>query len=732
MPNLEDLTSQSSGPFWAWLSAQHLDESWGPEMCRPEYLSLERRLSFDKDFLLLGEIAEVVSTPADGTEKWYVDARGARRRVMQDRKNEQRSSLVTHLPQRAILVTRGWASAPNVHYWNQGIFRGDGAASEIFWVLQSHSEESIAWLQRELTREDGLLQLRRATAGSLMPHLTREALLNIRVRRLSVEERELANHVVLDSTREHVSSLRSRNVRRPFILTGQTFEERINQFERYLEVEGLFVRNDAFFVEPATGSRGSNLFAVRPILSAESFDPAVNLLKPQDDPEVKAKWRAWFWDASDLETHRVFNSLSSRDELPAHLLVRTVAKRPPAVLDNLRSMYLLPQFGAFRDAVLPNLQAGEGVEEQVWCDIWSRIQEVAVPTATDKDLSATAVKRNGFSSFESEQSIFDWARAVYRPALVLKVRRVGAIVGAYLLFGDDQLDDYAAVYSKLDDIGIVLADVLLAPSELIEEATRRESLRRLSWVMHQLNGPVGRANNALEDVQEFLGRRPEIGEFLVPSEEKAKRRSRMPGSAGLERQTLAARLQDAMKAVADVRKIAYQVRRLKRVQGDLPKTVFGLGELLRRQSSYCPDRVPELDLQINGSDDLRVFGNQESIGEAIEEVLNNACRELCEHDLPIPVIQVKWWAADNDGWFSISDNALPVDQRLIVEPFEEDASTYSRSGRGSGLGLAIVRETLRAHGGNCSLSENIDENGRLPGVTFTAHFPIQLKFASKE
>jgi len=310
MLNPENLLSQGSGT-WAWLSAQHLSESWTAEMCRPEYLSLEARLSSTTDFLRLRDLVDIVfSTESHGRERWYVDARGPRRRFGQGTAHDESSLLVSHLPEQAILVTRSWATAPAIRYWDQGIFRGDGAASEILWVLKSRNEEPIAWLQRELTSEDGLLQLKRATAGSLLPHLTKEALLNIRVRNLSKREREIANRIVLDSTREMVSSLRTKNVRRPFVLTGQTFEERISQFEEYLEVEGLFSRSDAFFVESATGNRESNLFAVRATRSAEKVDSSINLLAAQDDSAVNLKWRTWFWDDSDPESHRIFNCLS--------------------------------------------------------------------------------------------------------------------------------------------------------------------------------------------------------------------------------------------------------------------------------------------------------------------------------------------------------------------------------------------------------------------------------------
>jgi signal transduction histidine kinase len=128
-----------------------------------------------------------------------------------------------------------------------------------------------------------------------------------------------------------------------------------------------------------------------------------------------------------------------------------------------------------------------------------------------------------------------------------------------------------------------------------------------------------------------------------------------------------------------------------------------------------------------------VWCNLEILNEALVEVLNNACRELKERRVPEPVVVIKAWCTDSVAWLTIRDNALPNDQQLLSNPFDEDASTYSKHGRGSGLGLAIVRETFRTNGGSCALRANRGPDGsREAGVTFEASLPVYVSTKSRE
>jgi signal transduction histidine kinase len=241
--------------------------------------------------------------------------------------------------------------------------------------------------------------------------------------------------------------------------------------------------------------------------------------------------------------------------------------------------------------------------------------------------------------------------------------------------------------------------------------------------MHQLNGPIGRATNAAEDLDAFLKNTPEIAARLVPDEHKAEARAAMRGE-DIQHFTFATRLGELTKAIGDIRRLTYQIRRLRRVQGDLQKQKCDLAELLRLKATECTQQVHGLRISAENPS-VFTLGNVEILNEAFSEVLNNACRELKEHEIAQPTITIQVWAEDGNAKISISDNAFPVGQHLISNPFDEDASTYVKQGRGSGLGLAIVRETFRTHGGSCQLLENRDGQGsRVAGVTFQASLPV--------
>lgn len=314
---------------------------------------------------------------------------------------------------------------------------------------------------------------------------------------------------------------------------------------------------------------------------------------------------------------------------------------------------------------------------------------------------------------------------IFRPAVALKVFRPDEVAGVYVLFGPDQVEDPDGARALLAGYGERLSEVLSQPAEIIDDAARRELLRRLSWVMHQLNGPIGRATNAAEDLDAFAKRFPEVATRLIPDEERAKARAEMRGE-DLERFTFATRLGELAKAIADIRSLTYQICRLKRAQGDLSKQRCDLAKLLRSTATGCSQQVHGLKLEADGCDEpVIVSGNAESLCEAFTEVLNNACRELREQEAQQPTIALSIYSADGVARLAIRDNALPVRQQLIANPFDEDASTYAKEGRGSGLGLAIVRETFRRHGGSCRLFENRLEDGtREAGVTFDASLPL--------
>jgi signal transduction histidine kinase len=744
----------TTGTFWVWLPARRLESSWHPSVFAPQFLGLDETLeSSDRDFIPLANFVEAISERARDLSslRWRAAVRSGRTVIQERAAFPAGTQEGVLLPSEAIAVAKQWVGADGIRYWHHELFPGGGTAREGVWVLKGRDSDTIAWLQRELTTRLSLLQLQRLVVGSALGHIPLEGLMDIRIRRIPVEQRIELSREVKEETRRHSAEQRHKTLQesyghdiKPFLLTARTFEERLTQFEEFIRVEGLFSSSSAFFVEASTQDPSADLFIVRPLrgsrLSNEDA-PRKVILEPQDDLAINAKWRDWYWSTEHAEMCGVFNSLVSDLELPPHLLIR-MANPQSRFLNSLpQSHCLLPAFSTFRNTIEAHGRDDhwdlDEVGHQIAAD-WTRLHSDEKRQPVLRRLAKTYAlgRSDSFQVLAHHPGftgdLLSWLRSIYRPALALKVIRDETVAGVYILLGDDQLEDASAAYARLEAYGLRLAEILSPPSDLVDEATRRESLRRLSWVMHQFNGPIGRAVTALEDLQEFCEANPTIADRLIPNEEIAQRQARSTGES-VDSFSVANTISHALKNVNDIRRLTYQIRRLRRAQGDLPRTRFSLARLVGRCVREACTRGPALVPTFQIDESCEVTANEETVADAIAEVLNNSFRELREQRVEQPSITTRVWMETGDVHFTIEDNALPVDQQLIRDPFKEDASTYARSGRGSGLGLAIVYETFRAHGGSCDLTGNRDAMGnRLPGVTFKGSLPLPGQLPNEE
>jgi signal transduction histidine kinase len=688
-------------------------------MFRPEYIDLDRHIAGSSGFERLGDLMEIVSpSQPSGNAKWHVDTNGIRRGAEIGTSSASTPQSITQLPNEAILISKGLIGVPEVRYWNSSVFHGDATASWNYWVLRDRTGTGCGWIFRQLRSKYSQLQLQRASLGTLSSNLSTADVMDLRVKCIADQDRPEINKAVIAEHESEAASLLSQRLSRPFFLTGRTFEERMRQFEKFLESEAWFTPEEAFFIEPATRNRDSDLFRVRPIRSP---GPRLTRFVPQDTPSASEEWKSWFWDTSKATRHRVFNSFVTTDELPSQLLA-CIVPYPEMIAAQARSV-LLPAFSTFRNTVLPIIEADVGVEDQVWVEVWEDLQSNLTmshpvgPLAPSRFDTATGQESPDFAA-----RLFDWSRSAYRPLIAIKVMRDDAVFGVYILVGKDQLADRLQSFAELDDLGIILSDVLHPPSDLVDEATSRESLRRLSKVMHQIKGPLGRVLNALSEVRQFLADHPDIAVQYVVPEEEAKKFARMPGG-NLAGKTLAGRLEIAEKAACDAKRVSDQLIQLRRVQAKLSdtKTWTSLSKLLRNCVRSCQEAHQDIDFRVSDLGDWMANCDAGQLGYAIDEVLNNSVRELRVRKRERPFIEVSCGRQGNQLWLAISDNGLPETIDLTRNPFEECISTYESDGLGTGLGLTIVRETFLSHDGDCSLQPNFSDEDRILGVTFYAH-----------
>lgn len=722
----------SEGGHVSWISADALAQSWLPVHFAPRFLDLDKQ--FDArpgEFVRVGDIATVARLWPVGAEQpsWHVVRQGELLGVLAATGASDGLAL---LPDECVvvhpLVLRDQIATA---FWSSPLMGGAGATHSTAYALVSKGADDIAWLDAALKDRSAGLQLERAAAGGLVPLVRREDLLNVRIRNLPRSERELLSRRI----RQHRSA--SRQVSLPFetrgtlasldiertpptatsqpLLTGATHEERLEQFERIMFEEAITGPGSAFFIHAVRSDERSDAFVVRPVgFSPPSTRGGVHAVAPTvaDDPDASSLWRDWYWSPAQTPPFAVFNSLQGGVILPSAVTTALLEATPPS----LRATMDLPtpKLPSFRDFMEAVEASRDGTVDQ------------------DHALNNLGVLWDALNPGHalSPQS-FGALRHIFRPALVLRVRREGRPAGAYVLMGPDQFEEPATVAAFLEAQGQRLAAMLEQPSQIAEDAARRESLNRLSWLMHQLAGPLSRIDNVLTEVVDFVDRRPDIGDEFMPDELKARNRAEMTESP-LEEFRLRSRLNRLALAVKEIRDLRYQIRLYKNAQGNHSLSAFKVADLLRDVVLAAREQRPELSVELLMDEDLLVDADREKVKAAIGEVISNALREFRSQAVAHPTLRISVERRHDRAQIAFEDNALPANASLISDPFAMDASTYSASGKGSGLGLAIVKETFASHGGRARLELNRSTDGtRRAGVTFVADLAISQNDVEK-
>lgn len=718
-----------------WVDSSNIEGCWHPEYFSPVYEAIEEILTDSSiNKVRLEELlAQAQRQPITGREDeiaWLARLKLGAVNI------EEVATATDYLPGTALLtrpavvVGRNVGKGLSTAYWGEDVFQGTGAAAPEVIALTPKSEYDAAWLTAEMQSPFFQLQVRRSTIGSVVPQLSKEQLISLWVRVPPAEEqRRLGERVrqrlAIDHAKIAIEAAQSDQPQ--FVITGATFEERLRQFDDYLLEQAWVDRDAAFFVEASTRDAKSDLFVIRPLAKERSGSDVSGRgdyqLRPQDDRGTAKAWRDWYW--SSEEQWRIFNALVGVDDLPAYLQARMVNRFAGSPPGRGIDISLLPGFGIWRDIIESKRAVAdeEGLGPATWQQIISEWLNVANLQRQEGIRSNLKSERE----FEPDETtgLSEWLRNVYRPALILKVFRDEQIIGAYVVFGQDQADEPQRVRAQLEGYGTSLRNTLRLTPEAVAEAARRESLRRLSSFSHSLGGPLLRIASVLDDLEGLLSSRPELEQELIPNRIIAERRSRMPGRL-LEEFTLGARLRVIRQAVSEMKNVAEQIKRLKRVEGELRLGLVDVANLLLDRAQHCRSEHQNLIIIVDSMlDSILTMADYDALMAAIDQVLANACREMKERNVERPTLNLHVETIGRNIIMSIRDNGLPADAELIENPFAEDSSSYFTSGKGSGFGLVIVRQVFRSLGGNCTLRENYADGERVDGVTFEAKFPLR-------
>jgi two-component system sensor histidine kinase FlrB len=156
-------------------------------------------------------------------------------------------------------------------------------------------------------------------------------------------------------------------------------------------------------------------------------------------------------------------------------------------------------------------------------------------------------------------------------------------------------------------------------------------------------------------------------------------------------------------------------------RGDMAETspvaVVDLLNMVEQQFSSQP-KAEHYQLEIqNTVNDAYVYGSQEALASAINNLLNNA-RQACGEEGEITIYSE--YVEDDAGTdcieISIEDNGIGIsqqDKEKILKPF------YTTRSSGTGLGLAVVNSIVQAHRGELWFESDEGE-----GSTFSIRLPM--------
>lgn len=735
--------------YTAWVNPNRLASVWSPGYFNPIYEVLERKLNSQPEvYISLSEIVEVVS-PSSRNAHLIDECRFHVVYKTGELEIEEIVSKTFHtpfaiLPSEAIIISRMWWDKISSTYWREDLFSGKGVATSNFIVLKPIGTFSIGWVASELQQDYCLKQIERNAVGtSVAYHINIQDLLKVKVRKPAEREIKKSNQYVIDKIRSKTTIgkayqmvVEGQKAVKPFFLTGATFREKLDQFEENLLKQSAIDSKRVFYIEASTTNPNEDLFVVRHVSAIKEKDGLKEFLKPQNDPKIDVEWRKWYWDKTSQDPCRIFNSIPTNHFLPSYLLGRMISIVPGDKKAFLLKGSLLPTYSWFRNIIEPYQDNYEINWSDVQDDISQKWTQLHVETNNsrrlqnifhhyklmpDADINALTEKT------DFPELLINWLRFFYTPALALKVLRESETTGVYLMFGLGEDQNTFERHALLEGVGQKLCQILEQSSEVIYDAARRESLRRLSDIMHRLNGPTGRIVTALDDIGKFLDFNASIANSLVPDKETVDRRIGM-GRKTIEDYTLKARIDDISININQIRQVVYKLKLLNMIQASDSRKKIDLLELFQELEASGSLLNHDLKLSVLCSEDhIPVHIHKDSIFVAIEEVIQNSDRELKERKIKNPSILINITRINNRALITIKDNALPPGIDLINSPFDEGASTYARFGRGSGFGLYIVIEAFTKQGGTCRLFENRDDNGvRLPGVTFEATLPIYI------
>jgi len=150
--------------------------------------------------------------------------------------------------------------------------------------------------------------------------------------------------------------------------------------------------------------------------------------------------------------------------------------------------------------------------------------------------------------------------------------------------------------------------------------------------------------------------------------------------------------------------------------GGEPLDIPALLAMLRKDVIARPVHPQEIRIRIDS--DALLLGDEPEIHSAFSNLVDNAAKYTPAEGS----IEMRWWADEDGGHFSVADTGIGIPPEHIprlTERFYRVDAGRSRSTGGSGLGLAIVKHVLQRHGATLEVDSTLGAGSR-----FICHFPL--------
>jgi len=269
-----------------------------------------------------------------------------------------------------------------------------------------------------------------------------------------------------------------------------------------------------------------------------------------------------------------------------------------------------------------------------------------------------------------------WALARYLSSPIQKIRKATQKLAG----GDLQTRVAIEVGNRRDELAALAKDFDVM-AERIESLIN--SQKRLSRdVSHELRSPLARMNVALEI---------------------AKQKSNGDTAPMLERiETESFRLNEMISSILTLSRLESGSRDFERREIDLTALVESVVEDANFEAAAKGKAVKIID-----GDECSVFGSENLLRSAIENVLRNAVR----YTKGETTVGVTLKTADSKARIHVRDygSGVPEDElNNLFRPFYRVGEARERKTGGIGLGLAIAEQAIRAHKGSISAGNTGD------------------------